>query len=341
MLTAEDMRRLDGALFAAGSGPGDPRERVTVPCDVPSESREETATRVKLRCGSLEGRVFLDGSRVTRGTITRLEIPEGVLTDLEVTGGTSSAAGGARLLEISIARRRLGLHVRRADGGAVELIRVSWREGSKGEASVVFLDDFAPAAAAIQQIAARTAEAKSDVFSSRPFRSGAAMGALFGELGLPRAACCLEDAGMPPPLVETMVTAGPADFPEPAIQALYKYCASCHATPEVSPPNFLYGETERVRANLIRCSERILYRLDVWRLPAERRPKTPMPPVHALSGFGLAAETWPGDPALALLRGYAAELLRAGTGTAPRLEDLEARGYESLRSCLPPQEASR
>ena len=139
---------------------------------------------------------------------------------------------------------------------------------------------------------------------------------------------------MPPPVTELSGAAGPDDFPEPAIRTTYQYCARCHASPEVSPPNFLYGDAKKVRANLARCAERIFYRLDVWSLPPAQRPKTPMPPVHALAGLGVAAETWPEASALALLRQYSAGLVRAETGKEPRLADLEARGYENLRRCL-------
>ena len=338
LLADEDVRQLDAALFARGSRPGAPRERTTLPCEVATQPWEGNGERVKLRCAALEGRIYLDGPRVTGGTIDRLENAR----DLDVTGGGSvTRSDGQREVEIAVAQQISGLHVRRPGGGAVELVRLTWKAGAASEATVVFLDDFAPAAAAVQQLAAKTASGALDVFSSRPFRRTAVMGALFTELGLKPAACCLDDAGMPPPYVETAGAAGPADFPEPAVQALYRYCARCHATSEVSPPNFLYGDTEKVRANLTHCAERIFYRLDVWRLPAGERPKTPMPPIHALPALGLEADRWPNDPDLGLLRQYASSLLRASTGTAPRLEEMEARGYESLKSCLPPAEAAR
>jgi hypothetical protein len=214
-------------------------------------------------------------------------------------------------------------------------VRLSWRDGAgTGEAEAVFLDDFAPAAAAVQDFAARTFAGKLDAFSARPFRRAAVLGPLFAELGLEHASCCLDDESLPPPLLESGGTAGPEDFPEPAIRTLYQYCGRCHATPEVSPPNFLYGDVPTVRAHLAQCAERIFYRLDAWRQPVASRTKTPMPPVHALPGLGLSADTWPSDPAFALLRQHAAELVRAGGGAAPRREALEARGYESLASCL-------
>lgn len=319
-LTDDDARRLDAALFSRGGR----RQPQTFPCQLSSQPRGTGARgqRVKFRCAdALEGRIFLDGSQVTGGTIERLGSEGEQLRDLDVIEGKS----GPGEVEVRVAQKLSGLHARRADGSAVESLRLSYA----GEAVVVFVDDFAAVKDLIQDLPA-------DVFSSAPFRRTAVLGALFEKLGLESDACCLADAGLPPPALETGTPAGTAaDFPEPAIRTLYQYCGRCHATPEVSPPNFLYGDQDRVRANLARCAERIFYRLDLWRLPAPERSKTPMPPIHALHALGLTAETWPGDPHLALLRQHAAGLLRKETGREPRLADFETRGYESLRSCLP------
>ena len=336
-LTSEEVRRLDEHLFAAGSRPGQPRESLTAPCEVAVQQREGTAERVKLKCAALEGRFFLDGSRVTGGTIERLETAGGTLRDLEVSGGTATAAAGRREVEVEVAQKLSGLHVRRADGNALERVRLAWQDGeTSGEATAVFLADFAEVDAALGKLVERTVAGNLDAFSSQPFRRAAVLGPLFEELGMEPGTCCRDDAGLPPPVLEADGAAGPDDFPEPAVKALYQYCARCHATPEPSPPNFLYGDVPTVRANLAHCAERIYFRLDVWSLPPEERPKTPMPPIHSLSALGLAAESWPGDPALALLRQHAAGFLRTQTGAAPRLAALETRGYENLRSCLPP-----
>jgi hypothetical protein len=307
-LTNEDARRLDAEIFARGKV----KEQKTFPCEVSIQPRG-TGERVKFRCtDALEGRIFLEGSQVVGGTIERL----GELRDLEVIEGKSSPSE----VEVRVAQKLSGLHARRADGNAIESLRISY----SGEATVFFLDDFSVVKTAVHDL-------PGEVLSSAPFRRTATLGALFKRLGMETDACCLADASLPPPVLETGGTVGPSDFPEPAVQALYQYCGNCHAKPEVSPPNFLYGDVARVRANLTRCAERIFYRLDLWRLPAPDRSKTPMPPVHALSALGLA----PGDPRLTLLRQHAAGLLRKETGKEPRLADFEIRGYESLRSCLP------
>jgi hypothetical protein len=329
-LTAGEVRRLDERLFAVGSAPGRPRRISTFPCEISVQPQEANAERIKLKCGDvLEGRLRLDAGRMTGGTIERLES----LRDLDVVEGTATVNAGQRQVAFTVAQSLSGLHARRADGNAVERISMSWREDDpKAEAKVVFLADFSAAAAAVETLAASTRSGASDAFSSMPFRRAAILKPLFAELGIPTVACCLDDADLPPPLLEPGGEAGPDDFPEPAIKALYRYCGRCHASPETSPPNFLYGDAASVRANVAHCAERLFFRLDLWRLSPDARPKTPMPP---LASLGPSAQSWPNDPALALLRQHAADLLRVETGAAPRLEDFASRGYESLRSCLP------
>ncbi len=90
-----------------------------------------------------------------------------------------------------------------------------------------------------------------------------------------------------------------------------------------------------MRGRLAQCAERIYFRLGMWQLPHEDRPKTAMPPVQALRRLHLEPASWPENPDLLLLRRYAADLLRAQTGATPRLEELTGRGYENLRDACP------
>ena len=74
----------------------------------------------------------------------------------------------------------------------------------------------------------------------------------------------------------------------------------------------------------------------MWQVPPTTGRRRPCRPVHALRRLHLDPAEWPDHPDLLLLRQHAADLLRAQTGAAPRLEGLTARGYENLRECLPP-----
>lgn len=60
-----------------------------------------------------------------------------------------------------------------------------------------------------------------------------------------------------------------------------------------------------------------------------------MPPVTALQRLHLSQEQWATHSDLAVLKDYAAELLKARGDKPPRLEDLIAQGYDNLRECLP------
>jgi hypothetical protein len=73
----------------------------------------------------------------------------------------------------------------------------------------------------------------------------------------------------------------------------------------------------------------------MWQLPQDRRPKTPMPPVNALYGLHGSPAAWRDSAELALLTRYAANILQAQSGKAPRPEELLSAGYENLRACLP------
>ena len=123
----------------------------------------------------------------------------------------------------------------------------------------------------------------------------------------------------------------PADGAAAPFAAFYPLCASCHATAERSPPNFLAGPPERVAASVKHCAPRIYARLGLWRERPATRDKTPMPPPLPSA----RGDVYEPPPAIAGLERTASELVRAESGAAPRLETLLTNGYERLRPCLP------
>jgi hypothetical protein len=166
------------------------------------------------------------------------------------------------------------------------------------------------------------------------------MPALFLRLGMkPLTWCCLEDVGMPQPVMETtavMTAAGGQAPVRPAnLQPFYRYCAVCHQSNDRSPPNFLQGSANQVAANLSHCAQRLYVRLSMWRLPPEQRTKTAMPPDFALYGLHRSPQTWRDSGELAALQAYVEDALHAEGGKIPRPEEFLSRGYENLRSCLP------
>jgi hypothetical protein len=119
----------------------------------------------------------------------------------------------------------------------------------------------------------------------------------------------------------------------PALRPFYRYCANCHQGRDTLPPNFLYGDAAQVAANLAQCAPRIYYRLGMWQLAAPDRPKTPMPPLLALHGLGIAEEQWRGNAELAAMRRSMEEILKTRGARAPQPDDYAGMAYESLPAC--------
>lgn len=97
------------------------------------------------------------------------------------------------------------------------------------------------------------------------------------------------------------------------------------------PPNFLYGDKEKVKQNLVQCAPRIWYRLKMWRVPEQRWRKSPMLPITALGRLDMSTNEWRASDELMRLETYAENLLAASN---TRSEDLMHRRYEALSECL-------
>ncbi|HEX9593203.1 MAG TPA: hypothetical protein VGB12_07655 [bacterium] len=354
-----DVERLDRALYDRARGGAVPHRQYDATCGLTAKRRDDGSLRLSLTCGGGEptggtafamvGRVYLRDGEVVRGAIDRLTLPDGVtLIDVQVTGGSlANTARGARLaLQLSRGVR----HARGADGNAIEGLEVVWENprsaviaadlppATVGHAVLTVAEDF-PAVAAVLDVLAEAGDA-GDALSSQPFRRATVLEALHTGLGMGALqACCVEDSGLPPAAVDEHPDDGvlrqlAAQGATHTEQVFYHYCALCHQTNERSPPNFLHGTPAQVRDNLAHCAERLYVRLAMWGLPSDARSKTPMPPVHALEELGLSPAAWPESPELAGLRRYVADLLQSETGREPVLAELEARGYEKLRTCL-------
>ena len=196
--------------------------------------------------------------------------------------------------------------------------------------TVTTVDDFAPVRAAIAALAAEPGDEAP--LAARTFSRTRVLAPLFARLGVPAREWCCEDAArLPPVAVEAPEPPMPVDGAAAQYAAFYPLCASCHATAERSPPNFLAGPPERVAASVKHCAPRIYARLALWRVAPAARDKTPMPPPLAST----RGEAYEPPPAIAGLERTASDLVRAESGAAPRLEALLANGYETLRPCLP------
>ena len=336
-LADADVRALDGWLAARDRTPV---RRYEAPCEI---AWNDAALRFKCvpadaaapQAMRLAGRVALAGGRVAGGEIAELTVAgRAPLRQFELR----SARFDARAGRLEIAVRGRGLHARLADGAAITGIELRWQPSAlarrgpvrqaSATASLTVREEFAPVLDAL----AALAEDGGDTLGPKPFGRARVLPALFARLGMPAAEWCCDDArALPPAVVEPGEPALPVAGPAQAFAAFYPPCARCHATRERSPPNFLAGPSDRVAAAVRHCAPRIYVRLAQWRIAADARAKTPMPPP-----FAATRDSSYRPPAfVAELERVAAALVRAESGVEPQLERLVANGYEGLRPCLP------
>jgi hypothetical protein len=353
-----DVRRLDDHLYAAGLQSGAPRERYRSTCELTQKREARAVYRLSLQCSdhggpgtfAMAGRLYVRARKVERGLIDTLTIQgAAAIRDVSVVAGTIERQNRHTVVSLRVARTRL--HARAADGKAIEGIELRWSNAPpadgapatfSGAAAVTVMDDFMPVQAAVAEMARLTAAGRLDVFADKPFRRVETMRALFAQLRMPALAwCCTDDTGLPAAAVDVdrkvTATVGNRGFDIAGVRPFYRFCGKCHYTREHAPPNFLYGDANEVSANLARCAQRLYFRLSMWQLPPEQRPKTPMPPVLAVSASKLSPAQWRDSAELAQLRGYLVTMLRSSVpGVRTEPAQILARDYETLPSCLPP-----
>lgn len=358
-IAALDIRRLDEHLFERGTKSEAPRRFYYSACKFLQKTGGSQTYRLSFKCQrpegvdtagvTMEGRAYVEGGAVVRGAIYRITMADlGVVRDLEIAGGTVELRNGRWLAQLQVVRD--GLHARRADGNAVESMQLSWRNSANGprhrttfpgDALVTVISDFSPIHRAIGEIAKHTIAGRLDAFSAKPFRRAVVMQALFAQLGMaPIEWCCADSADLPPASLDiddgdAQLASVNADQGATAIKPFYRFCATCHRTRERFPPNFLYGDPSTVSANLAHCAERLYFRLSMWQLRPQQRPKSPMPPVHALHARKLSSEAWRDSAELTDLKHYVGGILKSQTGKEPIPATIIAREYEALRECLP------
>jgi hypothetical protein len=271
---------------------------------------------------------------VTGGEVAALAVTGAApLHNLQLPSGRLDAGSG----RLALRATSNGSAARLADGAAIVGLELRWdvaqaRSGGAREAmataTLTVRDEFPPVRDALAALAAQPAGA----LAPRPFGRARVLPALFMRLGIRAEAwCCDEVTGMPSVAVAPLAAPPPGRGPAPDVAAFYPLCASCHATAERFPPNFLAGSGERVAAAIRHCAPRIYARLALWRVAPGAREKTPMPPpIPSVRGDGYAAPL-----AVAALERTASDLVEAESGAAPQLEALLANGYETLRPCLP------
>jgi mono/diheme cytochrome c family protein len=359
-----DARRLSAHLSRQALSATTARTTYQSGCELMRSQRSRRAYRLDFQCApqagaphgaTLQGRLYVEGRSAVDGSIDRLRMSDGAQTAAELRDidiAPAAIAGRGVTRQVALRLTHAGTQVRRGDGNAVETLHIAWDEPApdsrstlasatfRGRATLTITHDFAPVVHALESMIRDTIAAKLDVFSSRPFRRASLMPILFERTGMKALTwCCVNDTGMPAPVMEGHTTVAharaEAEAKPVALQPFFRYCATCHQSNDRSPPNFLQGPSAAVTSNIAHCAQRLHVRLSMWSLAPEHRPKTPMPPHYALYTLQSSPEAWPESTELAALRTYVERVLQAQNGKAPRPEELLSRGYENLRPCLP------
>jgi len=349
-LAQADLRRLDERLAHLGPARGTPRKTYAARCTFDESPTEGGLRRLSFTCRgpeprppgdlsfALEGRIYLDGAQVRRGSIDSVEVDgQDEMPELTVVGGQIRGDGhGGRVADLRMRQATTSLSPRRATGERVLGLSLSW-SAAAGAGSIQMVDDFAHLRAAIDAVARRTTAGETDALSEKPFRRARILKDLEAELGLPPLAWCCEDAtGLQAPALDGHPRDQGATAEPVKHEMFLRYCGRCHETAEPFPPNFLHGTPAEVDGKMAQCAERIYFRLAMWQKDGAGRPKTPMPPENALQGLAVSRADWPSHPDLRALRDYVGAMLKAQGGAPLRIESLEARGYDDLRVCLAP-----
>ena len=306
--------------------------------------RAANATRLDLDCANgselrLQARIGLDGHRSTDGIVDRLELPGSrTLTGvtLSVLRNHDHASGAPIRFALTT---RQGGPIRASSGEAIATLRLGGGDaggdltaGSGAAEAVVasleLVDDLAPLGHAVDELAQANLAGRDDALTGGPARRMALLAPLLRGLGeiVPDPPA----APAPPPLLPLPVEVAQSHtMPWPAdLEPFVRQCSQCHSDDTAFPPGFLRGDAARVRANLATCAQRMLYRLEMNRLPAAARPKTPMPPPAAAH---VAAFLQSSD--LAAMRDMLQRLLQARSAPG---KDVLAQPYATLAPCRIP-----
>ena len=364
-ITTQEIRKLDESLSDREQQFHRSRQVLIGNCELESKPLSDASYRMSFNCRprfegddggfGMEGRAYVGAEKIADGVIDSLYLIDGsIFPTLALSGEEVENDGGHATMRFRLQQRRTGLSARLPDGRALQEIVLRWpnvaststggstipaQTSITAEAVMSVVDDFAPVHAAIAELAAR---ADRNPFSPEPFDATRTMRALFAQLGTTTdlGICCEDGATMPAAIVdgeEIPSVANRAHTPSngDGIQAFQRHCATCHRTAGPFPPNFLYGEVDRVAENMTQCAPRIWYRLRMWQLPEDQRPKTPMPPITMLHASTILVEQWRESEELAGLQRYVADLLSSrNEKEAPWRDELIHRDYETLPECM-------
>lgn len=343
-LTSASIEQLDGFLVAAAApdtGGVDHRQSA---CTFDTKVLATASSLMSFNCTeaaedgfAMTGRLYVSGDEVTDGVVDELNVAEGGLRRLGFPRSTIESNLQQRRVKLFLRQQRSGLHARLPSGDAVQAVELNWsvRNQDNVGATLYVLSDFTPVQTAIAGLAN---EPEQSVFALDAFDGNRVMDALLRRLGQPSATvvCCTDAAQISEPRVdvEPVAALGARTHGNTVAYPLlgfFRYCSTCHQSPAIFPPNFLYGNPEQVAANIAQCAQRIGYRLQMWRLEEEQRVKSPMPPVMAVHGRGFSIESWRQNREFINMQKYISGLLQSRDVSDT---SLLSRDYMTLPECM-------
>lgn len=336
LFSRADLARIERALARL---PRPAAREIELTCTL---RRAANATRLDLDCAGgaevrLQARITLAGHRTADGVLDRLELPGArAHTGVTLSAFTNHDDASGSPIGFALSSVRGG-PIRTNGGEAITAFRLGGGDASSEltaattaaeavPASLELVDDLAPLGRTVDTLAQANFAGDDDALTGGPARRMDLLAPLLRGLG--------EDVPAPPaaaapPPTQTAEVAQPRTLHWPAdLQPFLRQCSQCHAENTAFPPGFLHGEESRVRASLTACAQRMFYRLEMNRLPAAARAKTPMPPPAAAHA---AAFLQSAD--LAAMRDLLQGLLQARGAPG---DDVLAHPYSTLAPCRIP-----
>jgi dienelactone hydrolase/mono/diheme cytochrome c family protein len=353
-LPAAHIVAIDARLAELADASHGERRRLQAPCEVVRRGIAGRPSRVRASCATrpgvapvlgLEIELAYAGGRVSEGEVAWLDVAGARYTNLLATGRVDAHASG-RQAALTIAHEKDSSRVRLRDASAIEGLTLSWghdgpRGRGRGEIELRILATAAPLEEALEHLADQAAVDPDHPLGHRPFHASRLGEAVLRALGaqVPAAGAAGAPALPPPSLDASSDAKRLADLDRPGpVPTFVRRCSGCHGSAGTTPPGFLAGRAEEVRTALAQCAPRILHRLELWRLPARDRPRSPMPPVHTLGPTGSSAQEWATSAELESLRTYLTQELEARGVDVRKVLDTP---YEHQPACLLQDQSAR
>ncbi|MDH3691612.1 MAG: dienelactone hydrolase family protein [Gammaproteobacteria bacterium] len=342
-ITREDVDRIDRHIFETAGQEGAEEQTLEARCRVSRLASRGYGDQYGIECDenfgedsnpfTLRANFNLSHDSDKAGEMAWLQTSiSHPLLGLRLVARSQQHNEGESRAKFDVYYRESDRHARVAEGMAIKSLELVWTGELSGKADVALtlIDDFSLVDQAVTAVA-QNASPDDNVFSTQPFNANRIMAAIYKQLGLPDELRWIAgEKVMPAPELDQKATPAPVLSDAEPVRLFIKNCATCHRTDAGYPPSFLSGTAQQIKATLNHCAERIQYRLSMWQLDEEQRPKTPMPPISTISSVESGIERWRDSEDLSRMLAYVTDLVGDDVLTPP-----STTNYEHTRSCLP------